>query len=100
METYTLVVSEGDEHAGISGDVYNDNGTIEESVFVDYGDYGLSADRSDGGPDERRLETTADVMTLTLDVARDDGGFDFRLLADGDRELLSERVRDDEWKLS
>ena len=43
---------------------------------------------------------TADVTTLNLDVARDDGSFQFRLLGDGSRELLTERVGDDEWRLS
>ncbi|USZ68262.1 hypothetical protein NGM10_00630 [Halorussus salilacus] len=98
MVTYTLVVSEGDERAGITGDVYNDGGTIEESVYIDYRDHGL-APRGEGDSDERRRQTTADVTTLNLDVARDDGGFAFRLLADGDRELLTERVSDDDWGL-
>lgn len=98
METYTLVLSEDDDRGGIMGDVYNDGGTITESVFLDYDSYGLTPD-GDGAPDDRRRETTADVTTLNLDVARDDGGFQFRLLGDGNRELLTERVGDGEWKL-
>jgi len=99
IETYTLVISEDDDRGGLMGDVYTDGGTIAESVFLDYDDYGLRAD-GDGDPDERRRETTADVTALNLDVSRDDGSFQFRLLADGSRELLTERVGDDEWRLS
>ncbi len=99
METYTLVITEDDDRSGLMGDVYTDDGTIAESVFLDYDDYGLRAD-GDADPDERRRETTADVTTLNLDVARDDGSFQLRLLGDGSRELLTERVGDDEWRLS
>lgn len=100
MDTYTLVVSETDGGDGITGDVYNEGGTIEKSTFVAYEHYGLAPDRDGGDPDECRREFTADVMAMTLDVTRDDGGFQFRLVGDGSRELATERVEDEEWSLT
>ena len=99
METYALVVSESDGNEGIAADVYNEAGTIEGSAFVEYAEYGLTVDRADGGPEDRRRETTADMTTLRLEIGRDDAGFQFRVLGDEDRKLLTERVEDEAWGL-
>lgn len=100
MQTYTLVVDESETNEAITGDVYNETGTIEESVSLGYDEYGLSPTRDDWEPDQRRSEVTADVTALDLEVQRADDGFEFRLLGDADEELATERVADRDWKLS
>lgn len=100
MQTYTLVVAEPETNEGITGEVYNESGTIEESVSFSYDEYGLTAIRDDWEPETRRREVTADVTTLNLEVQRRDGGFEFRLLGDLNQELVTERVSDADWKVA
>ncbi len=99
METYTLEVEEADNGEGITADVYNIDGEIEESVWVDYENYGLTANRAgDDRPEPRSEKATADVMALDLQIERIDGGFEFRLLGDNE-VLVTERVEDGDWDL-
>lgn len=100
METYTLEVEEADNGEGITADVYNIDGEIEESVWVDYADHGLTPNRTgDDRPEPKNDKATADVMALDLQVERIDGGFEFRLLGDNET-LVTERVEDGDWGLA
>ncbi len=100
MQTYTLVVSETDANEGIVGEVYNESGTIEESVGLEYEEFGLTAIRDDWKPQERRTQVSADVTTLNLELRRTEGAFEFRLLGDASDELAVERVADADWKIA
>lgn len=97
--TYTLTISEADDGEGITADVYNDDGTIEESTFVAYEDYDLMPDRRADDPPEHRREVDADPVDFEIEVLRDDAGFEFRLLSVEGEQLVSERVDDDEFGL-
>ncbi|WP_368411735.1 hypothetical protein [Haladaptatus halobius] len=97
ITTYTLVVRENESREGIRAEVRGD-GTIEESARISYDDYGLTAER-ERIPDERRTEFTADATTLRLQTERDGGGFQFRVLGDGET-LAEQRVTDDEWNVT
>ncbi|MCL7416971.1 MAG: hypothetical protein M8354_03920 [Halalkalicoccus sp.] len=101
METYTLHVTESETGDGLDVDVYDEDGTIEASTWIGYGDYRVSPDRDRADDRSAATETTfsADVMTLDLQVERDDGGFTVRVLGDAET-LASERLADEEWGLS
>lgn len=98
MENYRLELSETESGDGISADLYDDEGLIAESTRATYADYGLAPDREGDGPGPVVREFTADVRTHEVQYARDDGGFEFRVLGDGD-ELARARVDDEEWRL-
>ncbi len=98
MESYTLTVAESETGDGLDVDVYNEDGTIDASTWVGYEDHGVTAEEVDD-PATYESEFTADVMTLDLQVERDDGGFLVRVL--GDQETLAEeRLDDEEWGLA
>lgn len=97
METFRLEVRESDGSAGIDADVYDADDLIRTSARVAYDDHGLESTDDEGGSRIVR-EVTADVTTLDLQYERDDAGFAFRLLGDGD-ELLVERVEAEAWGL-
>lgn len=99
METYTLTIEEADTAEGITVEIYDYDGMIEESVWVDYADHGLTAMRKDFSPEPREQELNVDVMTLGLQVERDAGAFEFRVLGDGD-VLTTERIADSDWRLA
>lgn len=99
MESYTLRVEGSETGDGLDVDVYDEDGTIEASTWIGYEDYGVRPDRAGDGPNASEAAFTADVLTLDLQIERDDGGFTVHVL--GDREtLVSERIGDDEWGLS
>ncbi|MDL5361770.1 hypothetical protein [Halalkalicoccus sp. NIPERK01] len=96
MQTYILHVEESETGDGLDVDVYDEDGAIEASTWVGYEDYGVTAGDGDPGPTETTFD--ADVLTLDLQVERDDGGFTVRVLGDGET-LASARIADDEWGL-
>lgn len=97
MQTYTLHVEESETGDGLDVDVYDEDGTIEASAWVGYEDYGVASRGGDPEPTETTF--SADVLTLDLQVERDDGGFTVRVLGDGET-LANERVDDEEWGLA
>jgi hypothetical protein len=99
LRTYRLVVSETDTSEGITADVYNEDGTLEETTRIPYEDYGLVPERGSGDPDEREQTFDADVLTMQLRTARSDGVTEIAVLGDGDR-LCAERITDEEWGLT
>lgn len=99
MKTYTLVVRETETHDGIDADVRDADGLATASTRVTYADYDLQANRGGGGPDPIEVEFTADVLSLSLELARVDGEFAFRVVGD-DRELARATVADEDWDLA
>lgn len=97
METYDLRVEETDG-AGITAALYNDDGTISKSVGVRYADHGIDVERDGGSPSPIEREVTLDATYRQFEVGRSDGGFEFKLVGDGQ---VVERVRidDSEWGL-
>lgn len=99
MRTYTLAIDESENEDGLDVDVYNEDGTIDASTWIGYEDHGVTVDRSGDDPDAHESEFTADVMTLDLQVERDEEAFLVRVL--GDQETLAEdRLGDEEWGLA
>ncbi len=98
-ETYTLQIAEDETHEGIRADLYDEDGLVEKSTRISYGDHGLTAMRDDWEPKPIEREVTADVTTLDLQHTRQQGEFEFRLLGDRD-ELHSERIADSDWKIA
>lgn len=99
MQTYTLAIDESETGDGIDVDVYNEDGTIDASTWIGYEDHGVAADRSGDESPSHETEFTADVMTLGLQIERDDAGFLVRVLGDQD-PLAEERLDDEEWGLA
>lgn len=100
LETYTLVVREADSE-GIEATVTGEDGLVEASTYVAYEDHDLAADRADDGsdvPNEERVEFTADVLSLRLQLQRLDASFEFRVVGD-DEELARTTVADGDWHL-
>ncbi|KYH27554.1 hypothetical protein HAPAU_02220 [Halalkalicoccus paucihalophilus] len=97
MHTYTFHVEESETGDGLDVDVYDEDGTIEASTWIGYEDYRVTA--GDGDTETSETTFSADVMTLDLQVERDDGGFLVRVLGDAET-LASERIADEEWGLS
>lgn len=98
METYRLEVRETDA-SGIDADVYGDDDLIEESTHISYDDFDFDVPEGREKPSAKSEEITADVMTVDLQVQRNDGGFTVRLLGDRD-ELTVIRIDDEEWNLA
>ncbi len=98
LTTYTLVVRENESSEGIVAEVRSD-GTIDEATRVPYTEHGLTALRDDWAPEERDTEFTADVRTIRLQTERNDEGFLFRVLGDGET-MAEQRVTDDEWNVA
>lgn len=99
METYRLVIGEAETGEELTVDLYNEGGTIEETVRVPYEDHGLVAVREEDRPSQRDHEFRADVMTTNLQFERLQGEFVIRVLGDGE-EIHSERINDDDWRLA
>lgn len=98
-ETYTLRIEEADTAEGISVDLYNADGTIDESTWIDYDDHGLVVSREgeSGAPSAER-EVTTDAMRRGLQVERLADAFEVRMLGDtGTLETC--RIEDEEWGL-
>ena len=95
IERYRLEISEMDDHAGLSADVYGDDELVEATANVSYQEYGLEPTADGTEPVAAAREVTADVTTTDLQIGRDGGGFSFRLVGDRD-ELLSIRIEDAE----
>lgn len=98
MQTYTLELREDESGEGIQADLYNEEGTIESATRASYDDHGLTTMDDDWAPDPRRLDVTADVLTVDVQYDHDGGGFEFRVVGDGET-LATERVTDDDWEL-
>lgn len=98
LDTYRLEIRESETGIGIEADVYDDDGTIQESTSIRYDEYGLEPAGDRPFPDSRHREITTDVTTLDLQVVRDGAGFEFRLLGDRE-ELVTERIEDEAWSL-
>ena len=100
LETYRLVVDETDTTDGMTVDLYDEDDLLEASTRVPYEEFGLMAIRDDERPDPIERETTADVMTVSLDVQRQQGAFELRVLGDSSERLLTERVADSDWGIA
>lgn len=98
-ETYTLRIEEAENAEGITVDLYNDDGTIKESTWIDYDDHGIAVNREGDGPPAREREVTTDALRIGLQVERIGGGFEVRVLGD-EGALESQRITDDDWGLS
>jgi hypothetical protein len=96
-ETYTLRIEEADSAEGISVDLYNDGGAIDESTWIDYDDHGLAVSR-EGEPPASEQEVTTDAMRLDLQIERLADAFEVRLLGDTGT-LETQRIEDEEWGL-
>lgn len=99
METYTLRIEDDDEREGITADVYDYDGLIEESTWIEYEEFGLRATRKGPSPEAREREFNVDTMTLNLQVERDGEAFSIRVLGD-EETLASERITDEDWGLT
>lgn len=98
-ETYNLRVEEADSAEGISVDLYNDEGTIEQSTWIDYDDHGLAVSRDEGDAPVHEQEVTTDALRLDLQIERINSGFEIRLLGDTGT-LETQRVDDEEWGIT
>jgi hypothetical protein len=101
METYTLVVREAENGAGIEANVHDTEGLVEASSYVAYEDHNLEADRAEADaerPDKQRVEFSADVLSLRLQLQRLERSFEFRVVGD-DAELVRTDVVDGDWGL-
>jgi hypothetical protein len=98
METYTFRIEEAENGEGITADVYDYDGLIEESTWIDYAEYGLRSQRDEDTPEPREQELNVDTLTMNLQVERDGEAFSIRVLGDSD-SLATERITDDEWGL-
>ena len=96
-ETYTLRIEEADSTEGISIDLYNEDGTIDESTWIDYDDHGLAVSR-EGEPPAAEREVTTDAMRLDLQIERLADAFEVRVLGDTGT-LETQRLEDEEWGL-
>ncbi|ADJ16045.1 hypothetical protein [Halalkalicoccus jeotgali] len=97
LKTYTLHVEESETEDGLDVDVYDADGTIEASTWIGYEDYGVTSRGGDPEPTETTF--SADVLTLDLQVERDEAAFLIRVL--GDAEILaSKRLVDEAWGLA
>lgn len=99
METYTFRIEEAENGEGITADVYDYDGMIQESTWIDYEEYGLLPDREGSSPEPREQEFNVDTMTMNLQVERDGEAFSIRVVGD-DEALASERIADEEWGLT
>jgi hypothetical protein len=99
METYTLRIEEAENGEGITADVYDYDGLIEESTWIDYAEYGLRSQRDEDTPEPREQEMNVDTMTMNLQVERDGEAFSIQVLGD-DETLATERIVDAEWGLA
>lgn len=97
-ETYTLQIEEADGAEGISVDLYNADGTIDESTWIDYDDHGLAVSREGDAPPAAEREVTTDAMRLDLQIERVDAAFEIRVLGDTGT-LETQRIEDEEWGL-
>lgn len=97
-ETYTLRIEEADSAEGISVDLYNADGTIDESTWIDYDDHGLAVSREGDEPPVAEREVTTDAMRLDLQIERLADAFEVRLLGDTGT-LETQRVEDEKWGL-
>lgn len=95
-ETYNLRIEEADSAEGISVDLYNDEGTIEQSTWIDYDDHGLTVTREEDGPPVHEQEVTTDALRLDLQIERINSGFEIHLLGDTGT-LETQRIDDEEW---
>ncbi len=95
-ETYTLRIEEAADAEGITVDLYNEDGTIEESTWIDYDDHGITVDRGTDGPPTHEREVTTDALRLGLQIERIGDGFEIRVLGDTGT-LETQRIADDEW---
>ncbi|MWG35732.1 hypothetical protein [Halomarina oriensis] len=100
LETYRLVVDETETTDEMTVDLYDEDDLLEASTRVPYEEFGLLAIRDEDRPDPIEHETTADVMTVSLDIQRQQGAFEIRVLGDTDERLLTERVTDSDWNLA
>ncbi|GAB7094953.1 hypothetical protein JCM30237_21060 [Halolamina litorea] len=99
METYILVVRETSRHDGIDADLIDDDGLVETTTQLAYGDYDVTAERGDDeGPDRIEERFTVDASSVGIEVEREDGEFVFRAVADGEEAARIE-VSDTEWAL-
>ncbi|MFC5972804.1 hypothetical protein ACFPYI_15815 [Halomarina salina] len=100
LQTYRLVIDETNATDGVTIDLYDEDDLLAASDRLPYGDLGLETVDGEDRPDAIERETTADVRTVSLDVQRQDGAFEVRVLGDTDERLLTERVADSDWKLT
>lgn len=98
-ETYTLRVEEAESTEGITVDLYNADGIIEESTWIDYDDHGIAVNRAGDGPPVHEQEVTTDALRLGLQVERIGDAFEVRLLGD-EGTLETQRIQDDDWGLT
>ena len=91
METYRLIVGEDATEEGFSVNLYNDDGTVVVGERISYDEFDVKPE--DRSIDERRHKLSTDVTDLDIQVERNDGAFEFRVLGDR-RELFAERVGD------
>ncbi|MFC7006609.1 hypothetical protein [Halalkalicoccus salilacus] len=88
----------GGQRGGISVDLYNADGTIDESTWIDYDDHGLAVSREGDEPPVAEREVTTDAMRLDLQIERLADAFEVRLLGDTGT-LETQRVEDEKWGL-
>lgn len=98
METYTFRIEEAENGEGITADVYDYDGMIQQSTWIDYEEYGLASDREGSSPEPRKQELNVDTLTMNLQVERDGEAFSIHVLGD-DETLATERITDEEWGL-
>ncbi|GGL52591.1 hypothetical protein GCM10009039_08550 [Halocalculus aciditolerans] len=83
MQTYELVVTEDDSHAGLDVEVRGADDLIVASTRLDYEDYGEEALREDDYDGETwTAEATADVERVDVEVETDGSGFTVTLVGD------------------
>lgn len=97
METYELIVGEDATDEGFSVTLYNEDGIVEVGERISYEEFDLASD--DRSVAERRHKLSTDVEDLDLQVSRNGGAFEFRVLGNR-RELFTERVADSDWGLA
>ena len=100
LQTYRLVIDETNATDGVTIDLYDEDDLLAASDRIAYDDLGLEPVDGEERPATIERETTADVTTLSLDVQRQEGAFEVRVLGDTDERLLTERVTDSDWKLT
>lgn len=100
LQTYRLVIDETNATDGVTIDLYDEDDLLAASDRIPYDDFGLEPMDGEERPEPIERETTADVMTLSLDVQRQQAAFEVRVLGDADQRLLTERVADSDWKLT
>ena len=100
LQTYRLVIDETNATDGVTFDLYDEDDLLAASDRLAYEDLGLEAANGEERPEAIERETTADVQTVSLDVQRQDGAFEVRVLGDTDERLLTERISDSDWKVT